>query len=91
MKLNILKDEKNHLEFKIENERHAFPSLLKAKLLEDNEVTFAAYTLEHPTESSCKFVLKTKSKAPKKVLEEATKALETELNEFSNKLKKSLK
>ncbi|MEM4257367.1 MAG: DNA-directed RNA polymerase subunit L [Candidatus Diapherotrites archaeon] len=91
MKINILKEEKNLLEFKIENEKHSIPSLLKAKLLEDNEVEFVAYTLDHPADTSCKFILKTKSKTPKKVLEEATKSLETELTEFSNKLKKSLK
>ena len=35
MELEIIKSDKNSLEFYLEGERHTFPNLLKSRLLED--------------------------------------------------------
>lgn len=91
MKLEILKSEKDHAEFIIEGERHTFPNILKQKLLERKDVEFVSYILEHPTDNKAKFVLKTRGKTPKKVLEEATKDIEKDLTDFEKKVVSSLK
>ncbi len=91
MKLDILKNEKNFVEFKIEGERHTLPNLLKQKLLENKDVEFVSYILDHPMDTSAKFVLKTTGKSPKKVLEDAAKEIEEDLDDFSKKVKKVLK
>ncbi|MDO8647136.1 MAG: DNA-directed RNA polymerase subunit L, partial [Candidatus Diapherotrites archaeon] len=71
MELELINDEKNLLEFEIKGERHTLPNLLKKKLLENPDVSFAAYTLRHPMDENSRFILRTKAKAPKKALEEA--------------------
>ena len=91
MEFEVLKSEKNLIEFEIKGERHTLPNLLKAKLLENPEVSFTAYTLKHPLDKNSRFVLRTKTKAPTKVLSEACDALEKDLNDFEKALKKALK
>ncbi len=89
MELELLKEEKNLLEFVIKGERHTFPGLLKSKLLENNDVSFVAYSMKHPNDSDCQFVLRTKSKDPKKVLQEAASALGENLQELAKAFKKA--
>ncbi len=91
MKLEVLKKQKNFLEFKILGERHTFPNLLKSKLLEDKSVNFVSYKLEHPQNTDAIFVVKTKEGDPKKVLSKACKGIEKELNDFQKQIKKVLK
>lgn len=91
MKIEVLKSEKDYAEFVIEGERHTFPNMLKQKLLEMKQVEFVSYILEHPTDTGAKFVIKTNGKSPKKVLEEAAKALENDLDDFDKKVKSVLK
>jgi len=91
MKIDVLKNEKNFVEFTIEGQRHTLPNLLKQKLLENKSVEFVSYVLEHPMDKSAKFVLRTDGKSPKKALEDAAKEIEEELDDFSKKVKKALK
>ncbi|MCD6434205.1 MAG: DNA-directed RNA polymerase subunit L, partial [Candidatus Diapherotrites archaeon] len=51
MEIEILSQSKNAVEFIIKNERHTFPNLLRDKLLSMPNVSFAAYTLEHPLDN----------------------------------------
>ncbi len=91
MKMEVLKNEKNMAEFKLEGERHTFPGLLRQKLLEDKSVEYVSYVLDHPMDGSARFVLKTSGKSPKKALEDAAKEIEAELDEFGSKVKKVMK
>lgn len=91
MKLEILKSEKDYAEFVIEGEKHSFPNMLKQKLLEMKDVEFVSYILEHPTDTGAKFIIKTRGKSPKKVLEAAAKALDKDLDDFDKKVKSVLK
>jgi DNA-directed RNA polymerase subunit L len=91
MKINVVKSESDFLEFLIEGERHTFPNMLKQKLLENKDVSFVSYVLDHPSSNSARFVLRVKGKSPKKVLEDSVKELEADLDEFALKLKKALK
>lgn len=91
MKMEVLKNEKDMAEFRLEGERHSFPNLLRSKLLENKDVEYVSYVLDHPLDRSARFVLKTSGKTPKKVLEEATKEIDAELDEFASKIKKAMK
>ena len=91
MKIEVLKNEKDSVEFKLDGERHTFPNLLKQKLLDNKDVAFVSYVLDHPLEHSARFALKTNGKSPKKILEEAAKEIEADLDDFSAKIKKSMK
>ncbi|PIN98250.1 MAG: DNA-directed RNA polymerase subunit L [Candidatus Diapherotrites archaeon CG10_big_fil_rev_8_21_14_0_10_31_34] len=91
MEIEVIKEEKNLFEFRIKGERHTLPNLLKTKLLEDKEVEFVAYKLNHPLDQDSIFVLRTKDKAPKKVLLNALKDIDSDLDEFIKEIKKTLK
>ncbi|MCR4369121.1 MAG: DNA-directed RNA polymerase subunit L [archaeon] len=91
MKVTVLKNEKESAEFLVEGERHSFPGLLKQKLLDNKDVEFVSYVLDHPLDRSARFVVKTKGKSPKKALEDACKEIESELSDFDKSVKKALK
>ncbi len=88
MKVTVITNEKNHLEFYIEGERHTLPNLLKEKISADTAVEFCAYRLDHPLDTKARFVIKTTAKNPKKVLEEAIKTLKEELGELKKEVEK---
>jgi len=74
MKIEVIKREENVLEFYLEGEDHTFANLLNEVLHENEHVTFAGYTIEHPVlmARKPKFRVVTDGKVtPEKVLEEA--------------------
>lgn len=91
MKVEVLKNEKEYAEFILDGEKHSFPNLLKQKLLDNKSVEFVSYIVQHPMDQSSKFVIRTTGKSPKKVLEEAAKEIEADLDDFDKQLKKVLK
>jgi DNA-directed RNA polymerase subunit L len=91
MKLEVISKEKSLLEFKLLGERHTVPNLLKSKLVDSKDVEFVSYKLNHPLDEDSIFVLRTvKGKDPVKVLNSAVKEIQSELDEFSKKVKKAL-
>jgi DNA-directed RNA polymerase subunit L len=80
MKIEIIEEEKDSIEFSIEGERHTIPSLLKEKLSENSDVEFVAYKLDHPLDEKAKFVLKAKD--AKKVLVKGIDDLKKDIEEF---------
>ena len=88
MKLNVLTNEKNHVEFYIEGERHTLPNIIKEKISGMDGVEFCAYKLDHPLDKKSKFILKTTSKSPKKLIEEAIKLTKDDLAEFKKEFDK---
>lgn len=88
MKLSVIANEKNNLEFVIEGERHTIPNMLKEKIAADSSVEFCAYRLDHPLDKKARFIVKTSGKTPKKVVEDAIKALKEELAEFKKEVEK---
>lgn len=86
MKIEIINNEKNSLEFFIEGERHTLPNLLKNALSKKTDVEFVAYKLDHPIDKRSRFILK--SKNPKKSLEEAIKDIQSEIIDFKKAFEK---
>ncbi|AFL94522.1 DNA-directed RNA polymerase subunit L [Thermococcus cleftensis] len=78
MKIEVIKREENVLEFYLEGEDHTFANLLNEVLHENEHVTFAGYTIEHPILMARKprFRVVTDGKVtPEKALEEAAQKI----------------
>ncbi|RLG19783.1 hypothetical protein DRN67_01790 [Candidatus Micrarchaeota archaeon] len=88
MKLEFLKDEKNHLEAIMHGEDHSFPNALREKLSAAKGVEFVAVTREHPTAADPKLVLKTKGKDARAVLADAIKELQKDARTFASSMKR---
>lgn len=74
---------------KIEREDHTLANLLRAQLLKDDRVIFAAYKVEHPLFAN--FVLRIQTEdnySPKEALKNACNALIAELRDILNKFQK---
>jgi len=87
MKVEVVTNEKDHLEFFIEGERHTLPNLLKEKLATDTSVEFCAYRLDHPLDQKARFIVKGKN--PKKAVEEALKQIKTDISDFGKAFEKT--
>jgi DNA-directed RNA polymerase subunit L len=86
MKIEIITQDKEGIEFFIEGERHTLPNLLKEKLTEDSSVDFCAYRLDHPLDKRARFVVKGKN--PKKSIETAIKTAKADITEFKKVFEK---
>jgi len=86
MKVSVISNEKDSLEFFIEGERHTLPNLLKEKIAGMEGIEFCAYRLDHPLDKKARFIVKGKS--PKKAIEEAIKLSKEELAEFKKEVEK---
>ncbi len=78
MKIEVIKREENVLEFYLEGEDHTFANLLNEVLHENEHVTFAGYTIEHPVLMARKprFRVVTDGKVtPEEALEEAAQKI----------------
>ncbi|MEK6902772.1 MAG: DNA-directed RNA polymerase subunit L [archaeon] len=91
MEIEFIKKAANHVEFKIVGETHTFANLLKSHLVDDPNVEFVAYKLEHPTDKDSIFILKTKGKEAKKVLLDAAKRVQEDVEELQGAFDKALK
>jgi len=90
MEIEVIKKEKNAIEFKLIGQRHAFPNLLKKALLDQKETEFAAYKLMHPLDKDAIFFLKVKDSEPETVLAKAIKEIVKQAKEFEQEVKKVL-
>jgi len=88
LKLKVVKKDKNFLEMFLEGEEHSFPNLLRETLLEDDDVEFASYVIEHPQVGSPKLIVRTKSKTPESAIKSALKKIEKRASDFEALLKK---
>jgi DNA-directed RNA polymerase subunit L len=88
MEINILRSEKNELEFNIDNLTLA--EILRVYLNKDSDVSFAAWTREHPTKP-LKMLVKTKGKSAKKAVDDAVNTITKELDKIESDFKKSVK
>jgi DNA-directed RNA polymerase subunit L len=91
MQLEFLKKQEKLVEFKLIGETHTFANLLRSHLVDDPEVEFVAYKLEHPMDKDALFILRTKSKPAKTVLLAAAKRVREDLKELQSAFNKALK
>ncbi|HPM85853.1 MAG: RpoL/Rpb11 RNA polymerase subunit family protein [Candidatus ainarchaeum sp.] len=86
MKLSVITNEKDTLEFYMEGERYTVANYLKEKISLMDGVDFCAYKLDHPLDNRARFILKAKN--PKKALNEAIKQAREEISEFKSTVEK---
>lgn len=82
MEIRVIEESKNKIVFELKGENHTFCNALKDMLLNEKEVSIASYKIEHPLIGEPEFIIETKGKEPKKVLEIAAKNLQKELASF---------
>lgn len=88
MKVKVIKKEKGFLELVLEGEEHSFPNLLRETLLEDDDVEFASYVIEHPQLGNPKLIVRTKGKSPEAAIKNALEKIEKKASNFKALLKK---
>lgn len=92
MKLNVLSNSGNELEVEVHGENETLLNPIKQALLNDKDVDFAEYIIEHPSLAVPKIFIRTKGKAkPDVVLKRTIKALVAEFDEFETKFAAELK
>lgn len=82
MEINVLRKDKNELEFEIEGEDSSLPEVLVHKLNQFSEVEFAAYRSEHPMVPKPKMFVRVKRGDPAKSVVKAVEELTGEIAEF---------
>jgi DNA-directed RNA polymerase subunit L len=83
MNLSIVNDEKDFIELKFDGDAHSFLNLIKRKLVDNKEVSFAGYNKPHPLINDSLLVLRTAKAEPKKLFKEAVDELIAELKDLS--------
>lgn len=89
MEVKILKRSENLLKVKVEGEKHTLFSPLRKELLKEEDVEFVAFRAEHPLLESVVFEVRTKTKKPLKVIEDAVNRMRETLTEYQQEFKKA--
>lgn len=84
MEINILKEEKDLIEFEIKGEDNTFCNILRSELWNHEDVNYAAYMIKHPNVGSPIFTLSVKKGKPRKALSDAVEALREKIKEFKS-------
>jgi DNA-directed RNA polymerase subunit L len=86
MEVKFLKEEKNEAEIQLDNLTIA--EILRAYLVKDENVEFAAWKREHPMRKEIVLKVKTKGKTVKKAVSDAIEQIEKESEKLVNEFKK---
>tara|TARA_Y100000310_G_C20661660_1_gene805134 strand:- start:453 stop:716 length:264 start_codon:yes stop_codon:yes gene_type:complete len=86
MEIKILKDDKNELEFQIDNQTIA--ELVRVYLNQDSSVKLGAWKKEHYSKPIV-MKIETDNKAPKKALHDAIAKAQKDLKKYSEEFKKA--
>jgi len=90
LKIEILELEKNKIKFAVEGQTHTLFDPLRMVLLEDEDVLFVAYKIEHPLKERVIFVLQTRKKEPLQVIREGIEKLRSKFSELKKHLIKAV-
>ena len=85
MEINILKSSKDEIEVELENLTIA--EILRVYLNKDDNVSFAAWRRDHPTEKPV-LLVKTKAKTAKKAINDAVSSITKDLDKLESDFKK---
>ena len=86
MEFKFIKDEKNEAQIELDNLTIA--EVLRAYLIKDEAVTFAAWRRDHPTKNPL-IGIKTKGKTVKKAIQDAIAEIEKDADKVVEAVKKS--
>ena len=92
MKLKKRVEEENYVEIEIEGEDHTVGNLLRTVLLEDPNVRYAGYRVEHPLVGNLVIAVRTDgSKTPIEAIVQALERAEAKVKEFKEALIRALR
>ena len=92
MKLNVISKTDHELEIEVHGENETLLNPIKQALLNDKDVDFAEYIIEHPSLAIPKIFIRAKGKAkPDVVLKRTIKQLVGEFDEFETGFAAQLK
>ena len=87
MEIEVIKESKLELEMTIHGENHSLCNVLRKYLMEDNDVEYAVYGIDHPLTGEPIMTIKTKrTKRPRDSLLRAAQRLKEETAEFKELL-----
>ncbi len=91
MKVELVKKEDNYVELVLTGEDHSVPNALCDIIMQDDDVEFASYVIDHPTVGEPKLMVRTKKKDPLKLISVAAKKLSKEASEIEKAFGKKKK
>ena len=87
----INEDKKLELTFTVEDESHGMCNALRHILMQDPDVEYAVYNIDHPLTGKPEMTIKTKrGKRPRAALKKAAENLQKESTEFKELIEKAL-
>lgn len=87
----INEDKKLELTFTVEDESHGMCNALRHILMQDPDVEYAVYNIDHPLTGKPEMTIKTKrGKRPRAALKKAAENLQKESAEFKELIEKAL-
>ena len=87
----INEDKKLELTFTVEDESHGMCNALRHILMQDPDVEYAVYNIDHPLTGKPEMTIKTKrGKRPRAALKKAAENLQKESAEFKELVEKAL-
>ena len=90
-KFKIIEDKTLELTFEIEDESHGVCNALRHILMQDDDVEYAVYNIDHPLTGKPQMTIKTKrGKRPRNVLKKAAEELQSESSEFKKLIDEAL-
>ena len=87
----IIDDKTLELTFEVEDESHGVFNALRHVLMQDPDVEYAVYNIDHPLTGKAQMTIKTKrGKRPRSVLKKAAEELQKESSDFKQLIDEAL-
>ena len=91
MEIEIVKSEKNYVEIIVRGDDYGVANAVKELLLEDKDIEFAAYRVDHPQVGKPVLMVRTKDGNPINAVKYALKKLKKQATEFKDAIKDAKK
>ena len=88
--IKILNKTANEIEFEIEDESHGVCNALRHILMQDEDVEYAVYNIDHPLTGKPIMTIKTKEGNPKDALKRAAEQLKADSKSFKQLIEENL-
>ena len=86
----ILNKTANEIEFEIEDESHGVCNALRHILMQDEDVEYAVYNIDHPLTGKPIMTIRTKEGNPKDALKRAAEQLKADSESFKQLIEENL-
>ena len=90
MNIKILNKTANEIEFEIEDESHGVCNALRHILMQDEDVEYAVYNIDHQLTGKPIMTIKTKEGNPKDALKRAAEQLKADSESFKQLIEENL-